>query len=140
MQDRNSAEGKFAWRSAKEVNQDTFPLKSKEVYKDAYRQFERFLKANGHFIAGVVPSEEAFLNYFSYLKNEKHFAPTSIWCTSAKLNACLKREFGVRLQNYPSVSELLKSFESGHKVKKSKVFSPQEVCNNSLLEYVGKLS
>jgi hypothetical protein len=40
LQDRNSAEGKFAWRSAKQVNQDTFHLQSGEVYKEAYHQFE----------------------------------------------------------------------------------------------------
>ena len=124
----SSTEGNFVWRSAKEVNQDTFPIKSKEVYKQAYRLFNRFLKSTGHFVDGVAPSEEDFLNYFTYLRTVLHFASTTIWCTSAKLNACLKREFGIRLQDYPNVTELLKSYDSGHVVKKARAFSPQEVC------------
>jgi hypothetical protein len=110
-----------------EVNQDTFPVKSKENYKAAYRQFERFLKVNEQFVEGVAPTEEAFLNYFSYLRKDLHYASTTIWCTSAKLNACFKREYGKKLQDYPAVAELLKSFEAGHVVKKAKIFSPQEV-------------
>ena len=121
-------EGKFFWRTSSELNQDTFPIKSKSAYQDAYKQFETFLKAQGQFVDGVVPTEEAFMNYFSYLKIERHFASTTIWCVSAKLNACLKRKFGIRLQDYPNVSELMKSFDSGHEVKKAKNFSPQEVC------------
>jgi len=130
-----SSQGNFQWRSTKVINQDTFPLKSKAVYKEAYRQFQTFLKGNGQFFAGVAPTEEALLNYFSYLRIDRHFAASSIWCTSAKLNACLKREFGFKLQDYPSISELLKSFDSGEVVKKAKVFTPQEVYIDSLLEY-----
>jgi hypothetical protein len=63
------------------VNQDTFLLKSEDIFEEAYHQFERFLTANGHFITGVVPSEEALL----------HFALITIWCTSDKLNACQKK-------------------------------------------------
>jgi hypothetical protein len=131
---RNESGGKFVWRSAKEVSKDTFPLKSKEVYKQAYKQFERFLKAQNRFVEGSAPSEEDFLNYFTYLKVDRHFAPNTIWCTSAKLNACVKREYGFKLQDYPSVSELLKSFDQGHIVKKAKIFTPQEVLY-ILLEY-----
>ena len=127
---RNKSGGKFVWHSAKEVSKDTFPLKSKEVYKQAYKQFERFLKAQNRFVEGSAPSEEDFLNYFTYLKDDRHFAPNTIWCTSAKLNACVKREYGFKLQDYPSVSELLKSFDQGHIVKKAKIFTPQEVLYN----------
>ena len=122
-----SAQGKFVWRTSTELNQETFPSKSKAVYLEAYRQFETFLKGYGQFDPEVAPSEESFMNYFSYLRNERHFASTSIWCTSAKLNACLKRKFGKKLQDYPCVTELLKTFDSDHVVKKAKNFSPQEV-------------
>ena len=108
-------------------------MKSKAAYQEAYRHFETFLKGNGQFVEGQAPSEESFLNYFTYLKKDRHFASTTIWCISAKLNACLKRKFGIRLQDYPCVSELMKSFDSDHVVKKAKNFSPQEVCF-SLLE------
>ena len=129
----DTTEGKYVWRTSSDLNQETFPVKSKAAYQEAYRHFETFLKGQGEFVDGQAPSEEAFLNYFSYLKNDRHFASTTIWCTSAKLNACLKRKFGIRLQDYPNVSELMKSFDSEHVVKKAMNFSPQEVCY-SLLE------
>jgi hypothetical protein len=124
---RTTTEGNFIWRPASALNQETFPVKSKASYLEAYRHFETFLKANGEYVEGKAPSEEAFLNYFSYLKIDRHFASTTIWCTSAKLNACLKRKFGIRLQDFPNVSELMKTFDSDHEVKKAKNFSPQEV-------------
>ena len=119
--------GNFVWKTAKDINQETFPMKSKANYQEAYVLFQRFLKAQGRFVEGVCPSEEDILNYFSYLFNDRHLASSTIWCTSAKLNACLKREFGIKLQNFPCISELLKSFETGRVVKKAKIFSPQEV-------------
>jgi len=131
----SSSEGKFQWRTSADINQDTFPRKSKAVYKDAYIKFQRFLKANGRFVQGVAPTEEDFQNYFRFLKDDQHFVASSLWCTSAKLNACLKREFGIKLQDFPCVSELLKSFDYGHVVKKAKIFSPQEVLIDSLLEF-----
>lgn len=122
-----SSEGNFVWKSSKDINQDTYPMKSKASYREAYGLFQRFLKANGRFVEGVCPSEEDIQNYFSYLHKDRHLASSTIWCTSAKLNACLKREFGIKLQNFPCISELLKSFETGRVVKKAKIFSPQEV-------------
>jgi len=40
LQDGNSAEGKFAWHSAKVVNQDTFLIKSEDIFEEAYHQFK----------------------------------------------------------------------------------------------------
>ena len=89
--------------------------------------FERFLKAKDQFEVGKSPSEEQVLNYFHHLRNDCKWAPTTLWSTYARINACVKRMFGFSMKSFVRVSETLKSYESGYKVKKAGVFSPQQV-------------
>ena len=124
--DHNSSEGKD-WFSIAELMADTFPVKSRIVYLKAYKSFERFLKAKDQFVPGAAPTEEAVLNYFHYLKFDCKWAPTTMWSTYARLNACIKRTHGFSLKSFVRVSEALKSFESGHRVKKASIFTPQQV-------------
>jgi len=115
------------WKSYETLMKETYPSKSKTLYLSAYVEFEKFLKAEKQFVADVVPAEVSFLNYFDYLKSVKHWASTTIWSHYSRLNAVLKRKFGVSLKNYPSVTDLLKAFSVGHRLKKSAVFTPQQV-------------
>ena len=124
--DHNSSEGK-SWFSISELMADTFPVKSRIVYLKAYKSFERFLKAKNQFVSGVPPTEEQVLNYFHYLRFDCKWAPTTMWSTYARVNACVKRMYGFSLKSFVRVSEALKSFESGHKVKKASIFTPQQV-------------
>jgi hypothetical protein len=105
---------------------DTFPAKSKVLYLAAYSDFERFLKSEKRFVPDVVPSEMSLLNYFSYLKLKKHWAPTTIWSHYSRINAVMKRKFGVSMNSIPNITDLLKSFSAGHRLKKSSVFTPQQ--------------
>jgi hypothetical protein len=105
---------------------ETYPSKSKEVYLSAYRQFEIFLKSEKQFVPNVVPTETMLLNYFKYLRNVKGWVATTIWSQYSRLNGVLKRRFSTSLKQFPSVTDLLKSFEAGHRVKKASVFSPQQ--------------
>ena len=88
------------------------------------------MKSQKQFVANVVPTEIQILNYFHYLKNVKHLAPTTLWSTYSRVNACVKRLFGFSLKNYVRVTDVLKSYESGYKVKKASIFTPQEVITN----------
>ena len=121
----SSNEGK--WLSYSELMLDSYPAKSKIVYLKAYKMFERYLKSKKQFVPNVAPSEIQILNYFHYLKHEKKMAPTTLWSTYSRVNACVKRLFGFSLKNFVRVSDVLKSYESGYKVKKASIFSPQEV-------------
>jgi hypothetical protein len=112
--------------SYEELMNDTFPAKSKEVYLSAYCQFEIYLKSENKFVANVAPTELMLLNYFKYLKNVKKWGATTIWSQYSRLNGVLKRRFKFSLKIYPGVSDLLKSFEVGHRVKKASVFTPQQ--------------
>ena len=124
--DHNSSEGK-SWFSISELMADTFPAKSRIVYLKAYKSFERFLKSKNQFVAGAPPTEEMVLNYFHFVKNDCKWAPTTMWSCYARINACVKRMFGFSLKSFVRVSEALKSFESGHRVKKASIFTPQQV-------------
>ena len=115
------------WLTYDELMNDTYPNKSKVVYLSAFKNFEQFLKNSDRFEPGVMPTEVQILNYFHYLKSVKFYTPTSIWSIYSRLNAVFKRKLRFSLKTFPSVTDLLKSFEVGHRVKKSSVFTPQQV-------------
>ena len=121
----SNSEGK--WLSYSELMLDSYPAKSKIIYLKAYKMFERYLKSKKQFVPNVAPTEIQILNYFYYLRHEKNLAPTTLWSTYSRVNACVKRLFGFSLKNFVRVSDVLKSYESGYKVKKASIFSPQEV-------------
>ena len=115
------------WLTYSELMLDSYPAKSKIIYLKAYKMFERFLKSKKQFVANVAPTEIQILNYFYFLKHEKNLAPTTLWSTYSRVNACVKRLYGFSLKNFVRVTDVLKSYESGYKVKKASIFTPQEV-------------
>jgi hypothetical protein len=119
-----NAEGN--WHTFQSLMSETFPAKSKTLYLDAYSKFEGFLKSENRFVPEVVPSEISFLNYFCFLKNVKFWASTTIWSHYSRLNAVIKRKFGTSLNSIPSITDLLKSYSAGYRLKKSSVFTPQQ--------------
>jgi hypothetical protein len=121
----SSIEGK--WLTYAELMMDSYPSKSKIIYLKAYKSFERFLRSKGQFVANSAPTEIQILNYFHFLKHEKNLAPTTLWSTYSRVNACVKRLYGFSLKDFVRVSDVLKSYESGYKVKKASIFTPQEV-------------
>ena len=115
-----------SWLSYESLMQDTLPLKSKVVYLAAYSDFEKFLKRENKFVPDLPPSELMLMNYFFHLKSVKFFAPTTIWSIYSRINAVFKRRFSISLKSFPSITDMLKSYSSGHRLKKSAVFSPQQ--------------
>jgi hypothetical protein len=115
------------WLTYSELMLDSYPAKSKIVYLKAYKNFEAFLKRNGQYCSNVAPTELQVLNYFYFLKHEKNLAPTTLWSTYARINACVKRLYGFSLKDFVRVTDVLKSYEGGYKVKKASIFTPQEV-------------
>jgi hypothetical protein len=109
---------------------DSYPSKSKVVYLKAYKDFERYLKSMKKFVPNAEPTEEQVLNYFHHLRHVKKFAPTTLWSTYARINACVKRLYGFSLKKYVRVSDVLKSYETGYTVKKASTFTPGQVCVN----------
>ena len=124
---QSDANSEGNWLSYSQLMLDSYPAKSKIIYLKAYKMFERYLKSQKQFVPDVAPTEIQILNYFHYLRHEKKMAPTTLWSTYSRVNACVKRLFGFSLKNFVRVSDVLKSYESGYKVKKASIFTPQEV-------------
>jgi len=103
------------WLSYEELMNETYPAKSKAVYQAACSSFELFLKSEKKFEPNVAPDETMFLNYFRYLRNVKAWGASTIWSTYSRLNAVFKRRFRVSLKLYPSITDLLKSYQVGHR-------------------------
>ena len=115
------------WLSYVELMSESYPVKSKMVYLKAFKLFERFLKSKNQWQPNTVPSDLQVLNYFYYLKNDLKYAPTTLWSTYARINAVMKRIYGVSLNSYSRVSDVLKSYDSGHVVKQAGIFTPQQI-------------
>jgi hypothetical protein len=118
------------WLTYSDLMVDSYPSKSKVVYLKAYKDFERYLKSMKKFVPNARPTEEQVLNYFHHLRHDKHFAPTTLWSTYARINACVKRLHGFSLKEHVRVSDVLKSYETGYTVKKASTFTPGQVCVN----------
>jgi hypothetical protein len=118
------------WLTYSDLMVDSYPSKSKVVYLKAYKDFERYLKSMKKFVPNAEPTEEQVLNYFHHLRHVKKFAPTTLWSTYARINACVKRLYGFSLKKYVRVSDVLKSYETGYTVKKASTFTPGQVCVN----------
>ena len=118
------------WLTYSDLMVDSYPSKSKVVYLKAYKDFERYLKSMKKFVPNARPTEEQVLNYFHHLRHDKHFAPTTLWSTYARINACVKRMYGFSLKEHVRVSDVLKSYETGYTVKKASTFTPGQVCVN----------
>ena len=123
----SSSEGKTEWFTLIDLMNDTYPCKSRIVYLKAYKDFEHFLKSRNQFVPNSAPTELQMLNYVHFLRHEKKWAPTTLWSTYARINACVKRVYGFSMKKFIRVSDTLKSYETGYKVKKASIFSPAEV-------------
>ncbi len=115
------------WLSYAELMGDSYPGKSRIIYLKSYRLFERFLRSRNKYEEGTVPTEVMVLNYFHYLRNELKWAPSTLWSTYARINAVLSRVYGVRLQNYSRVGDLLKNYGGGYVPKQAAIFTPQQI-------------
>ncbi len=67
--------------------------------------------------ASGPPGEEAFTNFFKFLRLEKNLASTSLWTYYSCLNSMMKRKYNVKLQNYPRLAMLLKGYDTDIKTK-----------------------
>jgi hypothetical protein len=116
-----------SWLQYSDLMSDSYPAKSKFVYLKAYKQLEKFLKSRNQWEPNTCPTDLQVLNYFYHLRHDLKFAPTTLWSLYARINAVMKRLYGVSLNSYTRVGDVLKSYDSGHVVKKAGVFTPQQI-------------
>ena len=119
-------EGKLGWLSYKDLMATTYPVKSRKVYLASYASFENYLRRQELFVPDVAPTELSCMNYFHHLREDKKWVSSTLWSHFSRVNAVTKRTWGMNLATLPRLTGLLKAYESGHRVKKACVFSPQQ--------------
>ncbi len=92
-------EGNCDWLSYSDLMSDSYPAKSKLVYLKAFKLLEKFLKSKNQWVPNTCPTDIQVLNYFHYLRHELKWAPTTLWSTYARINAVMKRLYGVSLNS-----------------------------------------
>ena len=55
--------------------------------------------------------------YFKYLHEEKKAASSSMWTYYSYINSICQRKYSVRLQQFPRITQLLKSYDTDVKEK-----------------------
>jgi hypothetical protein len=119
-------EGNTGWLSYKDLMATTYPAKSRKIYLSSYASFEKYLRSKGQFNPDLPPTELSCMNYFHHLREDKKWKCTTLWSHFSRVNAVTKRTWGMNLAKLPSMTGLLKAYETGHRVKKASVFSPQQ--------------
>ena len=73
-----------------------------------------------------MPTEEELSNFFKYLREEKGMASSSMWTYYSQINGLIKGIYGGRLQQFPRITSLLKSYDVDEK-KKASCFESDDI-------------
>ena len=110
-------------RSSEDILQSINPIKSVEKYNKTWQQFVEYGEINDE----SEPTEEKFLQYFDHLRNVKHLASSTLWSVYSMLNHKYQLLYGLKLQKYPRITMLLKSYEAGYQRKVASSFTKEEI-------------
>lgn len=108
-------------RSANDILNNINPVKSSDRYEAVWKNFIDYINKSER------PTEEDLLQYVDYLKHQKGYAVSSIWSKYSMLNHKFQILYGEKLQKFPRLTHLIKSYESGYVRKTSKLFTKEDV-------------
>jgi len=112
---------KMSKRSAEEIISTLNPNKTAKRYDDRWKQFCDYCKLDFR-----KPNEEDLIQFFDHLKNNLKMAASTIWSIYSMLNHKMQLLHGVKLQTYPRITMLLKSYEAGYTRKTAGQFSKEQ--------------
>ena len=92
-----------------------FTEDSRKAYRRAWSLFVEF-SPDCDFEAGP-PGEEVLSKYFKHLRLEKKAASSTLWTLYSYINSVMKRKYGARLQQFPRLTLLIKSYQEDVKNK-----------------------
>ena len=93
---------------------------SRDRYVKVWKQFKAFSKMSNEF-ENRMPSEDEFMDFFRHLRIELKQSSSTLWTTYSMVNSVCKGKYGEKLQKFPRITSLLKSYDSDVK-KKAAVF------------------
>ena len=112
----------MAKRNLDQILEETLPEKSKVLYQKRWVSFLAYMGEPAR-----RPLEIDFLQYFDYLRTEKKLESSTIWSIYSSLNSLHQREYGEKLQVYPRVTQLLKTYNSSYVRKVASTFQKDEL-------------
>lgn len=110
-------------RSADQIISSINPVKSAKKYDTNWDNFISF----SNLPVDERPNEEHFLQYFDHLKNTKKLSSSTLWSIYSMTNHHYQLKFGQKLQMFPRLTMLLKSFEAGYSRKSAAIFTKEEI-------------
>ena len=96
---------------------------SRKQYRRMWSLFREF--TNADFESGP-PGEESLTKFFKHLREEKHYASTSMWTFYSCLNSVMKRKYNVKLQELPRLTMVIKGFDTDVK-RKAPIFNESQL-------------
>ena len=102
-------------RSAEEILCSVKPVNSVKRYTKAWEDFEAFV--------GSDKRGEEFIRLFDHLRNERNMASSTLWSVYSMVNYTYQMKTGCKLQMFPRLTMLLKSYEANYTRKKASVFT-----------------
>uniref|UniRef100_A0ABD2WE08 Tyr recombinase domain-containing protein n=1 Tax=Trichogramma kaykai TaxID=54128 RepID=A0ABD2WE08_9HYME len=101
---------------------NVIPEKSKSLYEAQYTKFKSWCS---EMKLGNEISQDILLAYFQKLSET--YAPTTLWATYTKIKAMVSCKENKDISKFLELHAFLKSKSKKHIVKKSKVFTPDEI-------------
>ena len=99
----------------------------KEDYRGKVQKlWKEFVEKNNDEFDEKPPTEEQFLSYFRFLRDDKHLSSSTLWTYYSALNVIMKNRYSCPLQKYPRITTLLKSY-NGDVKKKAAIFETSDV-------------
>ena len=92
-----------------------FKEASRRQYERAWKQFRDAIPEWD--FESAPPSEDQFINYFKFLREEKKYGSSTLWTLYSCINSILKRKYSVKLQEFPRLTMLIKGYDTDVKEK-----------------------
>ena len=105
--------------AALSLQKPAYGLKCKKVWLD-------FVEYSSDNFDDKAPQEEKLIDYFKQLRENKKLASSTLWVQYSYLNTIIKNRYGTKLQSFPRITTLLKSYDTDVK-KKAGVFETKDI-------------
>lgn len=105
---------------ANENSGHLLPAKSKDLYENAYKRFEKYMLERG--VSAVT--ETIMIDYMAELS--KRFKSSSLWSNYSMLKGTLNLSHNIDISKFFKLRAFLKQQNIGYKAKKCKIFTKSQ--------------
>ena len=106
--------------------EDALSLIKPDYAKKCKSSWLTFVDYSGSSFDQQPPEEGILTEYFKFLRDEKKYASSSLWVYYSHMNVVMKNRYSIKLQSFPRITTLLKSFDTDIK-RKAGVFESSDI-------------